>query len=235
MYKSLDVIEAIEKIKNPEKARQLMRFFKTGKGQYGEGDIFYGLIVPKQRELVQIYYKELPISEIPALITSPIHEIRLTGLLIAVKKFSKASLAEQKELYDLYLSHTKYINNWDLVDLSAPHIVGIYLLNKDRSILTQMAKSDLLWNRRIAVLATFAFIRHGEYSECIKLCEMLLTDKHDLIHKATGWMLREIYKRNPKVTIEFLDQYSKVMPRTMLRYAIEKLTKVDRQKYLNLK
>jgi 3-methyladenine DNA glycosylase AlkD len=175
------------------------------------------------------------LAEIVPLLESPIHEQRLTALLLLVRKFEKGSVAQQKEIYEMYLGHTRYINNWDLVDLSAPNIVGKYLLDKDRSILDKLVHSGLLWERRISVLATAEFIRQRDFQDCLKLCVCLLQDKEDLIHKATGWMLREIYKKDPKPVISFLDKYGAVMPRTMLRYAIEKLPKNEQAKYLAIK
>lgn len=199
----------------------LQRFFKTGPGEYAEGDIFIGLRVPQTR-LAIIGFEVMPLSEIQKVLKSKIHEHRLAALLILVKKFSKSDLKTQKDIYDLYLKNTAHINNWDLVDSSAHVIVGAYLENKDKTILKKLAKSKILWERRIAMIATFFYIKKGRSQEAFEIAEMLLKDEHDLIHKAVGWMLREIGKKSGRATLEsFLKKYYQVMPRTMLRYAIE--------------
>jgi len=218
-------------LKNPTKAEILMRFFKTGKGEYGAGDKFLGIVVPKLRELVKKYWREIKLSEIEKLLHSQIHEERLIALLLLVKKFEAGEF--QEKIFKMYLKNTKFINNWDLVDLSAPNIVGEYLRDKDRKILYQLAKSKKLWERRIAILATFQFIKNKETKDALAIAEILLKDKHDLIHKAVGWMLREVGKRCSEEILEkFLQKHFKTMPRTMLRYAIEKFSEKKRKSYL---
>lgn len=216
----------------PEKAAFFPRFFKTGKGQYGYGDKFLGITVPNMRT-VAVKYKDLELSDIIKLLHSQWHEERLVALIILTEQFKRANPTGQKEIYDLYLSNTKYINNWDLVDLSATNIVGEYLVNKSKSILYKLAKSDLLWDRRIAIISTFAFIKRGDPSETFKIAEILLHDKHDLIHKAVGWMLREVGKRCGEESLEsFLNKHYKVMPRTMLRYALERMSDKKKKFYM---
>ena len=216
---------------NPKQAKILQRFFKTGPDEYGEGDLFLGLTVPEQRRIAK-EYASLCIEEIEKLLTSKIHEHRLTALIVLTNKYKKSSESQKEEIFSLYLRNTQHINNWDLVDLSAPTIVGEYLFDKDRKILYQMAKSNNLWEKRIAMLATFAFIRQNEFDDAFKLAEILLKDSHDLIHKAVGWMLREVGNRERDAEISFLDKHHHQMPRTMLRYAIEKFPEDLRQKYL---
>jgi 3-methyladenine DNA glycosylase AlkD len=215
-----------------ERAETCAWFFKTGKGQYAEGDKFLGVNVPSQRKLAKKYLS-LPLSEIKLLVDSPYHEDRLTGLIILTLQYPKADLKKQKEIYNFYLKYTKSINNWDLVDLSAPNIVGNFLLNKDREVLCRLASSKNLWEKRIAIVSTFAFIRNKEAEYTFKISEILLNDDHDLIHKAVGWMLREVGKRcGREVEEKFLKIHYQKMPRTMLRYAIEHFEEEKRQKYL---
>lgn len=217
---------------NPKKAKILQGFFKTGKGEYGEGDIFLGLVVPETRKLAE-KYSALNLAEIKKLLNSKIHEERLLALFILTAQFSRAEEKERQKLFKFYLSQTRNINNWDLVDLSADKIVGSHLKNKDKKILYQLAKSRNLWERRIAILATFHFIKQGQAKETLKIAEILLNDKHDLIQKAVGWMLREVGKRCGEKTEEkFLRQHCRKMPRTMLRYAIERFPENKRKKYL---
>lgn len=221
----------IKKRANPEKAKLLSGFFKTGRGEYGEGDIFYGIMVPIQREIVKKYWNLVSLEDVEELLQSKIHEERLIALLILVRRFEKIE-SERRSIFDLYMKNYNKINNWDLVDLSAPRIVGCYLLDKDRKILYDFAKSDNLWKKRIAVLATFWFIKYNQFEDSLKIAEILLNDKHDLIHKAVGWGLREIGKRNLKIEEDFLKKHYKQMPRTMLRYAIEKFEEKKRLGYL---
>lgn len=235
----LTIIKEIKSKANPEKAKILMRFFKTGKGEYGEGDKFLGITVPESRKIAK-KYSDIPLEEVGKLLKDPHHEIRLVALLILVHKYQSSArkdLAERKKIVDFYLKNTRYINNWDLVDLSAHYIVGNYLFeqpNCARTVLAQLSKSKNLWERRIAVVSTFAFIYKGESKWTFKIVETLMTDKHDLIHKACGWMLREVGKRvSEKDLLKFLDAYSHKMPRTMLRYAIERLPDSKRKYYLN--
>jgi 3-methyladenine DNA glycosylase AlkD len=220
---------------DPEKAKQCARYFKTGKGEYGEGDVFLGLTVPQQREIAK-KYQDMSLNELQELLSSKIHEHRLISLLILAYRFKdkKISEKEKREIFVFYLKNAERgrINNWDLVDLSAPNIVGRHLFDKDRKILYKLAKSHNLWERRIAVLACFAFIRENDFKDALKIAELLLDDKHDLMHKAVGWMLRELGKRNLKVEEKFLKKHYKKMPRTMLRYAIEKFEEEKRLRYL---
>ena len=216
-----------------KKAKGLQRFFKTGKGEYAEGDKFLGVMVPQTRQLVNKYWKEISLAEVKSLLHSQFHEERLLALLILVKKFEKGDEATRGKIFNLYLANTKYINNWDLVDLSAPRIAGAYLVGRDRSILLKLANSRNLWERRIAVLATFWFIAQGESGFALKVAAILVHDEHDLIHKAVGWMLREIGKRCRQADEEeFLEKHYKIMPRTMLRYAIERFDNKRRYYYL---
>jgi len=216
------------KSSNKRKAKILQRFFKTGPGEYGQGDIFIGVTVPQIRKLAK-KYQELPLIQVEKLLKSPIHEQRLLALIILVLNFPKGN---QTEIYRLYLQNTKYINNWDLVDLTAGHIVGAYLWDKNRAILYKLVRSKSLWERRIAIIATFYFIRNNQFQDTLKIAKALLGDQHDLIHKAVGWMLREVGKRDLKVEESFLKKYYSVMPRTMLRYAIERFPETKRQSYL---
>jgi len=229
--KAREVQKQLKPLSNPEHAAVSQRFFKTGPGEYGEGDLFIGIRVPVLRKLAA-EFKELPVSESKILLRSPIHEERMLAILIFVRNFKKGDDKAQKDIYDLYLKSTEYINNWDLVDVSAEHIVGAYLMNKGKRPLYRLAKSTNLWERRIAIMATFHFVKRHEFSETLKISNMLLADRHDLIHKATGWMLREIGKRDLKAEETFLKEHYKKMPRTMLRYAIEKFTEKKRQLYL---
>jgi len=219
-------------LSNPEKAKNLSRFFQTGKGQYGEGDVFLGIAVPEQRRIAKRYLN-LPLDDIQELLSSEIHEHRLTALLILVSKYGKADNPGKEEIFRFYLKNTENINNWDLVDLTAPKIVGDYLLNKDTSILFKLAKSNNLWERRIAVLSTFKFIDNNDFEDALSISKLLLHDKHDLIHKAVGWMLREIGKKDQKIEEHFLSKHHMQMPRTMLRYAIEKFEENKRKSYLS--
>ncbi len=220
-----------------EKAEFLPRFFKTGKGEYGEGDRFHGVVVPDQRKVANKFSSTTSKEVIIELLHSPFHEERLTGVFILCNKFNEAKkIGKEKEWYDLYLKMAERINNWDLVDASAHIIVGQYLEDKDRSILYKLAKENSLWKNRIAVVATWHFIRkNSDLKDILQLSEIMLTHKHDLMHKATGWMLREGWKKDAKQIEKFLDKYATQMPRTMLRYAIEKMEETKRKGYLNLR
>lgn len=240
------IARELNKLADKKQAVNLQRFFKTDKGQYGEGDKFLGIKVPNQREVAKKYYHDASLKDVGKLVNSPYHEYRLTGLIILTYKFPKANEGEQKQIYNFYLKHAKRINNWDLVDLSAPNIVGTWLLNQKchceksqrddeaipRQILYKLARSKNLWERRIAMLATYTFIRNNQFDDTLKLADVLLGDKHDLMHKAVGWMLREIGKRDKKVLTGYLKPRYKKMPRTMLRYAIEKFREGERKFYL---
>ncbi|MCS7052399.1 MAG: DNA alkylation repair protein [Ignavibacterium sp.] len=216
-----------------EKALFLPKFFKTGKGEYAEGDKFIGVTVPNQRLVAKKYYSKITLNEIEELLESPIHEHRLTALIMLVYKFEKTNVqSERDEIFDLYLSKTDKINNWDLVDLSAPKILGAYLFEREKNLLYDFAKSDHLWKQRISIVSTYYFIKRYHFEETLKISEILLNHKHDLIQKAVGWMLREIGNINLEVEINFLNKHYKQMPRTMLRYAIEKFDEDLRQKYL---
>ncbi len=226
-----DIQKELESYSTQEKKEFLPYFFKTGKGQYGEGDRFIGVVVPDTRKVAK-KYKDIPFSEVTKLLESEYHECRLCALLILVERFKKAKETERKEICDYYLSKTRYINNWDLVDLSAKDIVGEYLVDKDRSVLYILAESTLLWDQRISILATFAFIRRGDLDDIFALSEKLLCHKHDLMHKAIGWMLREAGKKDKDKLCSFLDRFHKEMPRTMLRYSIEKFQPEERAHYM---
>jgi len=224
--------QEIANLKNPEKAKQLQRFFKTGKGEYGEGDIFLGLTVGEQRAIAK-KFKDTPLEELAPLMKSKVHEERLVSLLTLVQKFEKTKKETEKEkIYRFYLEHLEGVNNWDLVDLTAPKIVGAYLLNKKKDKLYKLAKSKDLWEKRISIIATYNFIREKQFNDALAISEILLEDKHDLIHKAVGWMLREVGNRNLETEEKFLKKHYKKMPRTMLRYAIEKFEENKRQAYL---
>jgi len=226
-----EISKLLQNMGDKEDARFLQGFFKTGKGQYGEGDIFLGIRVPATRKLAK-EYNNLPLKEISVLLKSPYHEVRLFALISLVNTFDKGDETIQKKIYDLYLANTNYINNWDLVDVSAPNIVGAYLFTRSRKLLYQLGRSKSLWERRIAVLATFYFIKNNQFDDSLKIAGILLQDKEDLIHKASGWMLREIGKRDIKVAKIFLQKHCRIMPRTMLRYAIERFAPSKRHMYL---
>lgn len=219
---------------DPEKARHLRRFFKTGEGEYGEGDNFLGINVPAQRTIAK-KYRNVPLSEVSVLVRAAYHEERLIGLLILTYRYPRASEKEKEEIFNFYMAHTSWINNWDLVDVTAPKIVGPWLENRHKGILYEMAGSENLWHRRIAILSTLHFIRCHDFEDTVKLAHLLINDTHDLIHKAVGWMLREAGKRNPALLVSFLDKHHHQMPRTMLRYAIERLPEEQRKSYLTQK
>ncbi|HIH05439.1 TPA: DNA alkylation repair protein [Candidatus Woesearchaeota archaeon] len=221
----------IRSLANPEKAGVLQGFFRTGKGQYGEGDVFLGVTVPQSRAISK-KYALLSFANIKALLKSKIHEERLVALLILVHRYQKGDEDEKKGIVDFYLGNTKCVDNWDLVDLSADKLLGHWLFGKDTSLLCRLAESPHLWERRIAIVSTFHFIRNNRFSDTLKISGMLLGDKHDLIHKAVGWMLREVGKRDQPVLEGFLKRHHKKMPRTMLRYAIERLDEGRKKFYM---
>jgi 3-methyladenine DNA glycosylase AlkD len=225
-----EIEKELKQSADPVRAKHSQGFFKTGPGEYGEGDIFLGLTMPQVRIVAKKYFKEVSLVDVQQLVKSKYHEFRMCALVMLVYKYEKDM--ERKEIYEFFLKNTKYINNWDLVDVTVPRTVGFYLVDHDRSILYKLVKSSDLWERRIAVLATFAFIRLNDFKDSLKISEILLNDKHDLIHKAVGWMLREIGKRDEKVLEKFLDKHYAEMPRTMLRYSIERLEEGKRKSYL---
>ena len=228
-------IENIQKrlkaLANPQYAAVSRRFFKTGPGQYGEGDIFIGVRVPVLRKLITEYFQR-PLPEITRLLKSSIHEERMLALLLMVCKFASGDAAMKKNIYQAYLKNTAFVNNWDLVDCSAEHVIGAYLWGKNQAPLRRLARSNDLWERRIAILSTFHYIKHNNFAETLTISKTLLADREDLIHKAVGWMLREIGKRHLKTEKTFLKAHYQTMPRTMLRYAIEKFPEPERQRYL---
>jgi 3-methyladenine DNA glycosylase AlkD len=217
---------------DPEAAKAAARYFKTGSGQYGEGDVFLGLRAAGMHGLAKEYHA-LPLDELTVLLRSPIHEDRLLALLILVRRVYRADKATKKEVYKLYLAHTRYINNWDLVDSSAQEIVGGYLADKSRKPLDRLAASKSLWERRISIIATHYFIRQDDFADTIRIAERLSTDREDLIHKAVGWMLREIGKRHQPTLEAFLRRHGRTMPRTALRYAIERFPDEMRRAFLD--
>jgi 3-methyladenine DNA glycosylase AlkD len=229
--KKTEIINRLKELANPDIATHSQRFFKTGKGEYGEGDKFLGIRVPVLRKCAR-EHGELSLKDILELLRSPFHETRLVSLLIMIAKYSKSSSAERDLIYRSYLGNTKYINNWDLVDCSAEHIVGAHLFDGDRKSLYKLARSKDLWERRISIMSTFYFIKRDDFTDTMHIAELLLSDKEDLIHKASGWMLREIGKRNLKTEESFLIKHYRDMPRVMLRYAIEKFPESERRAYL---
>lgn len=229
-----DIMGEITFYKNSMRALVSQRFFKTDKGEYGEGDIFYGLTVPQCRIIVK-KYAHLPLASIKKLLYSKIHESRLIALLILVAQFQKGDEKIKKVIFDFYILHHLQVNNWDLVDSSADKIVGEYLRDKNKGLLIKLSKSKNLWERRIAMISCFAWIKRGEVVDALAMAERLVGDGHDIIQKAVGWMLREIGKRELSPLVAFLDAHAATMPRTMLRYAIEKFSDKQRKYYLYLK
>jgi len=215
----------------PQLALLQQAFFKTGKGQYAEGDQFMGVYVPQVR-LIAKEFRYMPLEELVVLISSKINEERLLALIILVNMFKRATLEERNTIFQFYINNLQYVNNWNLVDQSAPYIVGAHLLDKDKDILLTLARSKILWERRVAMVATWYFIRNNQCEWSLKIAKILLADSHDLIHKAVGWMLREVGKKNLPLLIEFLEQNHTKIPRTTLRYAIEKFAEPQRQLYL---
>jgi len=226
-----EIRKEISKQKNPAQAINLQRFFKTGKGEYGEGDIFYGIKVPEQR-IIAKQFKDLSLVDLKELNNSKVHEERLIAVFILVDQYKRGDEKKKKAVFDFYLKNRKGINNWDLVDLSAPKIVGAHLINKEKDLLYKFANLKDLWKKRISIISTQTFIREHFFEDTLKISQILLHDKHDLIHKAVGWMLREIGNRDIETEEIFLMKYYKKMPRTMLRYAIEKFPEQKRIKYL---
>ena len=234
MESAAAVIEALKKCADPIRAAAGGRYFKTGPGQYGEGDLFWGIRVPQQR-LIAKGALGLPLAEVEKLLESPIHELRLTALLILVYRMRRADLEAQSDIVAFYLGHRAYVNNWDLVDTSASHLLGLYYASQPgHQQLYELARSSNLWDRRIAIIATFGFLAQGQFDETLALAEILLTDREDLIQKAVGWALREVGKRNHDLEVGFLNKHAAQMPRTMLRYALEKFSPAQRKFYLTL-
>lgn len=227
------IMKQLRAAATPEKSTVLAGFFKTGKGQYGEGDRFLGVVVPRQRSIAK-QSRDLPLAEVEKLLASPYHEARLTGFLVLTYAFERAEPARRRELYEFTVAQRAAMNNWDLVDVIAPVIIGGWLLERpaDRTMLRKYAKSPDLWERRIAIVSTLAFIRAGDFADTLAISEALLGDKHDLIHKATGWMLREAGKRDVAVLRGFLGEHAARMPRTALRYAIERLPEAERKAWM---
>jgi 3-methyladenine DNA glycosylase AlkD len=226
------ILQALHAIANPQKAQFLSRFFKTAKGQYAEGDLMLGIPVPAIRTIVN-QSPPLPLEEIQTILNSQYHEARMAGLLLLVKQFKKAKEIERKEIFNFYLKNTRRVNNWDLVDTSCRDIIGLYLADKtDRSILYRLADSDNLWEQRIAIVSTWTFIKNRRYADTLAIAEKLLLHKHDLIHKAVGWMLREVGKKDRQTLENFLEIHSKHMPRTALRYALEHFPPADRAYFM---
>ncbi|WP_428654054.1 DNA alkylation repair protein [Runella sp.] len=225
----------LQQLGSPEKAAFLSRFFKTGKGQYGEGDEFLGITMPEIREVVK-KYSMLSIEEWTELLQSPYHEFRMAALIGLMKRFQKSKKDEltQQIIFETYLLNLNNINNWDLVDVTCRDIIGAYLLHKERSVLYELAQRPHLWAQRVAIVSTWYFISRNQFSDTLQISELLLSHKHDLIHKAVGWMLREVGKRDELVLEEFLDTHVKQMPRTALRYAIERFPESKRKYYLTL-
>ncbi len=227
----MDVIQKLLNLKDEEQAKHLMRFFKTGKGEYGEGDKFLGIRVPITRSIVKKYYDKVSFDALQNMLDNEYHEIRLCALLIMVELYERTDRKEK--IVDLYVKNTKKINNWDLVDLTAHKIIGKnYIRTHDRTIIEKLSNSGHLWSERIAVVSQWSVVKYGKFELLLELCEKFLTHKHDLMHKATGWMLREAGKKDEKILLDFLDKHAKNMPRTMLRYSIEKLTAEQKRFYM---
>jgi 3-methyladenine DNA glycosylase AlkD len=236
MSEAIQIIDELKSFSNKNKARILASFFKTGKGEYGEGDHFLGITVPIQRSIAKKYAKIASKKTIIDLLNSPLHECRLTGVFMLCQQFNdQKKNGNEKEYVNLYLKNINRINNWDLVDSSAHIIIGQWLEDKDRNILYKFANSKSLWKNRIAIIATLHFIKKNDIVDILKLSKIMLTHQHDLIHKATGWMLREAWKRKPTEIEKFISLYATSMPRTMLRYAIEKMDIKKRSVFLQLK
>jgi 3-methyladenine DNA glycosylase AlkD len=231
MMKAAEVQTTLSSLGDSSTASFLQRYFKTGPGEYGDGDLFRGIRVPIIKKLAN-EYQDIAMTETKKLLCSAYHEDRLLALLILVRAYLRGDDAVQERIFSLYINNTRFINNWDLVDSSAPQIVGAYLCDKDRVLLHRLARSRQIWERRIAIISTFHFIKRGEFADTLGIAKRLLADREDLIHKAVGWMLREIGKRNQEVEEGFLLKHYKGMPRVMLRYAIEKFPESRRRQYL---
>jgi 3-methyladenine DNA glycosylase AlkD len=227
-----DLRRKIKRAGDPDRAAFSQRYFKTGPGEYAAGDRFAGLTAAQVRAIAR-EFRALALDDVRTLIASPIHEHRLVALLILVSQYRRGDDATREAVFNTYLASTQHINNWDLVDCSAEHVIGPHLRPlRRRTLLTTLAKSKSLWDRRIAIMSTFHYIRHNEFAETLRIARLLLRDTEDLVHKAVGWMLREVGKRNLKVERAFLDRHARQMPRTMLRYAIERFPEPLRKAYL---
>lgn len=223
---------ALRTVADSSRVSTLQRFFKTGPGEYADGDIFIGVTVPQVRKLTRLF-EEMPFAEVKKLLRSAIHEERLLALLIWVRQYQRGDPEVRDQIFHGYTAQVKWINNWDLIDVTAPHIVGSHLSKSNpRSVLYEWAVSDDLWYRRIAIMSTFHFIKHEDFADTVRIAGILLRDEHDLIQKAVGWMLREVGKRDRATEEAFLERHYKKMPRTMLRYAIEQFEETRRQAYL---
>lgn len=227
-----DIEKDLVKVSSKEKAQQLQRFFKTGRGEYGEGDVFVGITVPNIRKVCRKYYNDISLGDLDFFVMNDIHEYRMFGLLCLTYKFDVGSESERREIFNYYLKNTRFVNNWDLVDATASKIAGAYLEHRGRDVLYELLDSTNMWEQRIAVVATHFFIKKGDFEEILYFAKHLLDHKHDLIHKSVGWMLREVGKRDLDVLRQFLNTYVKQMPRTMLRYSIEKMEEEERLSYL---
>lgn len=231
----VQVKKELQALADKEKAKQLRSFFKTRKGEYAEGDKFLGVVVPKQRAIAKKYYKDITLGGITLLLKSVYHEIRMTALLMLVSKMEKTKDAKKREaIVECFMKNISYVNNWDLVDLAAPNILGRYLFDKDKTLLYELAASDNLWKQRTALLATFYFIKHNHFDDTLAICEMLMDNAHDLIQKSIGWMLREIGKRDKDKERQFLDKYAPTMPRISLRYALEHFDEEEKEHYMKM-
>ena len=229
MYKK--IVDEIKSFSTPEGAKRRASFFKTGRGEYAEGDLFLGVDSPSLRKIAKKYFKAVSYADLQKMLESPYHEIRVGAVFILVLMFQHGSEEERKKIFDFYMENIRYINNWDLVDVSAPYIVGPVAFENE-SVLFSLAKSCRLWEERVSVVATLYFIKQGRFDVTLSLGEYFLTHRHDLMHKAVGWMLREVGKRDEKVLCDFLDKHINQMPRTMLRYAIERFPEDKRRRYL---
>ena len=234
MNKASDVLKELEYLKNSEKIKVFKRFFKTNEGEYGYGDMFWGISVPQVREISKRYFRDISFDEIKVLINHRIHEVRLTGYLILTYQYEKSDNEKRKDIFDFYLNNLSGCNNWDLVDLSCYKIVGEYVLrNKEkRKILYKLSKSKNLWQQRISIVSTYPMIKRKEFEDTLNISKLLLFHKHDLIHKAVGWMLREVGKQDMNVLRKFLNENINTIPRTTLRYSIERMNESERKGYL---
>lgn len=229
------IIKDLQEVAKEEKISKFQSFFKTGKGEYGEGDIFIGISVPENRKVAK-KHKGATFEQIQELLDSKVHEHRLCGLLIMVDQYQKGSEDKRRKIFEFYIKNISKVNNWDLVDSSADKIIGAHIFQKDKKLIYELVQSKNLWERRIAIISTFYFIKKRQFQDTLKIAEILLNDEEDLIHKAVGWMLREMGKKGGmEKLIEFLDKNSQKMPRTMLRYSIEKLDEKQRKKYMGKK